>query len=62
MTNYERIRNMPVEELAYTLIEFDGEYFDWWSSDGRHWDTKELALKQEIKWLLRESDKDLEGE
>lgn len=62
MTNYERIRNMPVEELAYLLIEYDEERDMWWSSNCRRWDSEKEAIEQEIKWLLQESDKDLKGE
>lgn len=61
MTNYERIRNMSVEELAYLLIEYDEERDMWFSSDCKRWDAKEDAIKHEVEWLLQEIDKNLEG-
>ena len=54
-TNYDRIRNMSVEEMAEFLLDisYDNEYMDWVTSNGElfadyHY---KKALAEEIKWL-----------
>ena len=58
MTNYDRIRNMSVEEMANFLLDigFDYEYGDYVTgSNERYADYDyEKALAEEIKWLESE--------
>lgn len=66
MTNYDRIKNMSVEEMAEMLIEvteapLSGEPF-WRTPDGKLfsiWEkTKDEAVEHTIQWLLQEVNED----
>ena len=57
-TNYDRIRNMSVEELADFLLDvrWDYEYGDYITGSGERFAdyNYEKALAEEIKWLEAE--------
>lgn len=54
MTNFEKIKNMGVEELAKILVYFDGGYgyYGGYGIDGSH--SEETAIEQQIKYLKSE--------
>lgn len=56
MTNYERIRNMSVEELARKLICWDDGYGCWYTNSFGCYEEIEDAIKDEIEWLLQEAE------
>ena len=59
-TNYDRIRNMSVEELAKFLLDvrWDYEYSEYVTGSGERFADYhfEKALAEEIKWLESEVD------
>ena len=52
-TNYERIKNMTIEEMAEMLIKYDTNDY-WFSADGVEIKGMENAIKKEIEWLNKE--------
>ena len=65
-TNYDRIRNMSVEEMAEFLLDtrYDYEYTDYVTGSDKRFPTYayEKALAEEIKWLESEVESEVESE
>lgn len=57
-TNYDRIRNMSVEEMAAFLLDvgYDNEYDEWVTTNKEYFGyyQEQKALSEEIKWLESE--------
>lgn len=59
MTNYERKKNMTIEEMAEdnTRLELaKDEELIYETSDGNEFNDKETALEHEIDWLSQEAE------
>ena len=52
-TNYERIKNMTIEEMAEMLIKYDTNDY-WFIADGVEIKGMKNAIKKEIEWLKKE--------
>ena len=54
MTNFERIKAMSVEEMAFLVLDFDREYAEYILSDGTATCSEKEAIEDAIKWLESE--------
>ena len=53
-TNYDRIKSMSVEEMAEFNVTHDAENNMYLSLNGFLYGTKEVAIEENIQWLLQE--------
>lgn len=49
MTNFERIKAMSVEEMAFLVLDFDREYAEYILSDGTATCSEKEAIEDAIK-------------
>lgn len=50
-TNADRIRSMPIEEIADWLIQYRDDWGDYCAPNSEFYDTYEEAKEATIKWL-----------
>lgn len=53
-TNYEKIKNMNIEEMANRFIPFNHKSY--LGFDGKQYKKRDEVLKANIKWLQSESE------
>lgn len=54
MTNYDRIKQMSIEEMAEFNVIHDAEYNMYLSLNGFLYGEKEVVIQKNIEWLLKE--------
>ena len=54
MTNYDRIKEMSLEEMAARFVLKDDKYNFYYCLDGFAYGTRRIAIEMNMEWLKKE--------